>query len=262
MSGADSIPVSSPSAVVECAVVREQIERVGLTVAIDGPAGSGKSTVAKAVADRLGIGFLDTGAMYRALTWFALERGMNLGDHEAVAALAPVMPLVLDAHPHAPRVWVGEDDVTSAIRQTRISEAVSEVSTNLSVRSWMVTEQRRRMHEAAAQGSGMVAEGRDITTVVCPDANVRVLLTARPEARMRRRALELFGDASEASIERVRQQVVERDAKDSTVADFMTPAPGVVEVDTSDLDIEGVIGRLLELIAEDVAARFAATTQV
>ena len=186
---------------------QDAIARVGITIAIDGPAGSGKSTVSKELALRLGIGYLDTGAMYRALTWYALDRGIDLEDTEAVAAAADEMVLRLQSDPSDPHVWVGDTEVTQAIREPRIALEIKHVSTNLKVRAGMATEQRRRMMEARAQGSGMIAEGRDITTVVCPDADVRILLLADQEARLRRRTLELYGDATEELMEIVRAQV-------------------------------------------------------
>lgn len=147
---------------------RDAISHVGITIAIDGPAGSGKSTISKALASRLGIGYLDTGAMYRALTWYALDREIDLDDQERVRALADEMPLIMDSDPVSPVFHVGATDVTAAIREPRIALAIPKVSTNLPVRKWMASEQRRRMMEARANGSGMIAEGRDITTVVCP----------------------------------------------------------------------------------------------
>ena len=200
---------------------QDAISRVGITIAIDGPAGSGKSTVSKELASRLGIGYLDTGAMYRALTWYALDRGIDLEDTDAVAAAANEMVLRLQSDPADPHVWVGETEVTAAIREPRIALAIKHISTNLKVRAWMAAEQRRRMMEARQQGSGMIAEGRDITTVVCPDADVRILLLADQEARLRRRTLELYGDATEEHMEIVRAQVEGRDKADSAVSEFM-----------------------------------------
>ena len=142
---------------------RDAISRVGITIAIDGPAGSGKSTVSKALATRLGIGYLDTGAMYRALTWFCLDEGIDLEDTAAVAAAADRMPLRLVSDPSDPHVWIGDSEITLEIREPRIALAIKHISTNLDVRAWMATEQRRRMMEAREQGSGMIAEGRDIT---------------------------------------------------------------------------------------------------
>ena len=230
---------------------QDAIARVGITIAIDGPAGSGKSTVSKELALRLGIGYLDTGAMYRALTWYALDRGIDLEDTEA----ADEMVLRLQSDPSDPHVWVGDTEVTQAIREPRIALEIKHVSTNLKVRAWMATEQRRRMMEARAQGSGMIAEGRDITTVVCPDADVRILLLADQEARLRRRTLELYGDATEEHMEIVRAQVEGRDKADSAVSEFMTAAPGVETVDSTGLDIAGVCEAILAYVDEDLAAR-------
>src|SRR6188508_1303187 len=164
-----------------------------LTIAIDGPSGSGKSSVSRAVARRLGIGYLDTGAMYRALTWWCLERGIDLDDPDAVAAAARDLPLAIGTDPAAPSVAVGGTDVAEAIRTTEVSTAVSAVATNLEVRAVLRRLQRDLMTRVAEQTGGVVAEGRDITTVVAPDARVRVLLTASEEARLQRRAAELHG---------------------------------------------------------------------
>src|SRR5690349_5960051 len=144
-----------------------------LVVAVDGPSGSGKSSVSREVARRLGLRYLDTGAMYRALTWWALEQGADLDDTAAVARLARELPLDLSTSATGTVVTVAGRDVTAAIREPRISEVVSAVATNLDVRAELV----RRQREIAAAG-GIVVEGRDITTVVAPDAEVRVLLTA------------------------------------------------------------------------------------
>ncbi|MCI1663305.1 MAG: (d)CMP kinase, partial [Actinomyces sp.] len=127
---------------------RTRIGQVGVTIAIDGPAGSGKSTVSRRIATELGIGYLDTGAMYRALTWYALDRGIDLADQEAVVAAAGRMPLTMDSDPQDPHYFVGDMEVTGAIREPRITESVAAVSTNLGVRRWMAGEQRRRMLEA------------------------------------------------------------------------------------------------------------------
>ena len=236
---------------------RDLISKVGLTVGIDGPAGSGKSTVSKRLARYLGIGYLDTGAMYRALTWYALDQGISLDDEDAVAAAADHMPLVMDSHPLAPHYLVGDVEVTDAIRQPRIAEAIMAVSTNLAVRRWMAREQRKRMEEAGRGGSGMVAEGRDITTVVYPDADVRVLLLANPEARLKRRTLELFGDSAPEHMDATRRQIDDRDAADATVSEFLEPAPGVKVVDSSGLDIDGVVAAVLDLIDADLERRAA-----
>jgi CMP/dCMP kinase len=224
-----------------------------LTIAIDGPSGSGKSSVSRAVARRLGVGYLDTGAMYRALTWWCLEQGLDLTDTDAVAAAARELPLEIGTDPDASTVSVGGTDVSEAIRTTRVSTAVSAVATNLEVRAVLQQLQRDLMARIAEQAGGVVAEGRDITTVVAPDARVRVLLTASEEARLRRRSAELHGTVDAASVEATRDQVVRRDRDDSTVATFTEAAEGVVLVDTSDLDFDESVEAVLDVVAAETA---------
>jgi len=216
-------------------------------IAIDGPSGSGKSTVARAVAARLRLGYLDTGAMYRALTWWARSRGIDVTDAEAVGAAAREMPLQMGTDPSSPTVAVDGVDVSEAIRSTEISENVSAVATNLAVREEMVRRQR-----AIVADGGWVAEGRDITTVVAPDADVRVLLIAREDARLARRAMDVHGAADESAVAATRDQVVRRDAQDSTVAAFTEAAPGVSVIDSSDLTVEQTVEAVLALLPEDV----------
>lgn len=225
-----------------------------LVVAIDGPSGSGKSSVSRAVARSLGLGYLDTGAMYRAACWACLDAGIDLTDDAAVAALVEGMDLRMGTDPEAPAVEVGAVDVAAAIRETRISASVSAVATNQAVRA----ELRRRQREIiAAEGAGRrggcVAEGRDITTVVAPDADVRILLTASEEARLARRALELHGTADAKAVEATRDQIVRRDQDDSTVATFHVAADGVVELDSSTLNFEQTVKAVLQVIVSTVA---------
>jgi CMP/dCMP kinase len=215
----------------------------GLVVAIDGPSGSGKSTVSRRVAAALGLRYLDTGAMYRALTWWALERGVDLAETARVAELARALPLEIDEDPEQPRFRVAGTDVTAAIRTTRISEAVSAVATNLEVRAELVRRQR-----ALVAAGGVVAEGRDITTVVAPEAPVRILLTAHEDARLARRARELHGRADERALAATTAQVLARDARDSTVVDFSRAADGVVEIDSSDLGLDEVVAAVLHVV--------------
>jgi cytidylate kinase len=218
-----------------------------LVVAIDGPSGSGKSTVARRVAESLGLRFLDTGAMYRALTWWLLEQGVDLTDRARVAELAGDLPLRMGTDPRRPTVHVGEVDVASAIRETRISAAVSAVATNLGVREELVRRQRRIVDEG-----GVVVEGRDITTVVAPDAPVRVLLTASEQARVARRARDVHGAADEAAVAATRDQVLRRDAEDSTVASFLQAAYGVDVIDSSELTLEETVEAVLDLVRRRV----------
>jgi cytidylate kinase len=214
-----------------------------LVVAIDGPSGSGKSSVARGVAERLGLRFVDTGAMYRALTWWALSRDVDLADTDRVAALARELPLELGTDPEDPHVLVDGEDVGDAIRTPEISAAVSAVATNLGVREELVRRQR-----ALAEEGGAVIEGRDITTVVAPDADVRVLLTASESARLARRALEVHGTDDADALEATHDLVVGRDAVDSTVATFTEAAEGVTLVDSSHLTLEQTIEAVLALV--------------
>lgn len=236
--------------------IKELIGELGLSIGIDGPSGSGKSTVSRSVARALGIGYLDTGAMYRALTWYCLDAGLPLDEQDAVAGAADSFPLSLTTSPDDFRVHMGDEDITEAIRESRISNEVSKVATNLDVRESLVRQQREIIERARRSGQGMVAEGRDMTTVVVPDADVRILLTASEEARMRRRAVQLHGeDADEATIESTRGEVVGRDAKDSTVVNFQDAADGVVLLDSSALTAEETVDKVLELVAKDLSRR-------
>ncbi len=221
-----------------------------LTIAIDGPSGSGKSSVSKAVARSLGIGYLDTGAMYRALAWWCLDRGMALTDAAAVARAAVDLPLEMGTDPTDPHVGVGGRRVDLEIRTTEVSTQVSAVATNLEVRAEMRRRQRELMDRIATETGGVVAEGRDITTVVAPDARVRVLLTASEEARLRRRSTELHGGADPTSVAATRDQVIRRDRDDSTVSQFTVAADGVVLVDTSELSFDDSVAAVLSVIHE------------
>ncbi len=227
-----------------------------LVVAIDGPSGSGKSSVSRGVAERLGLAFLDTGAMYRAATWWCLHLGLDLADRDAVAHAVKALPLVQGLEPSAPTVHVGGTDVAEVIRTTEISAAVSAVATNLDVRAELRRRQRdlieaERHAGSVSGGRGVVAEGRDITTVVAPDADVRVLLTASEEARLARRARELHGNADAEALASTRDQIVRRDADDSTVVQFHRAADGVVTLDSSALDLGGTIAAVIDIIGAE-----------
>lgn len=220
----------------------------GIRVAIDGPSGSGKSSVSKKVAAHLGIGYLDTGAMYRALTWYCLDRGIDLDDQGAVADAVTAMPLEMVTDPSAPSISMGGTRIDADIRTTRIAEVVSKVATNLQVRPKLQQRQRELMAQIAADRGGVVAEGRDITTVVAPDADVRILMVASEAARLARRSKELHGGADDAAIAATRTQIVDRDKADSTVSSFMSAADGVVTLDTSDLTFQQSVEAVLTLV--------------
>ncbi len=209
-------------------------------IALDGPAGSGKSTVAKAVADRLGLEYLDTGAMYRAVAFAALHAGVAVDAADRVADISRRIDLSVTRA----AVTVDGVDATSAIRGTEVTAVVSVVAANPEVRA----EMRRRQREWAIERGGGVLEGRDIGTVVFPDAALKVYLTARPEVRAARRAAEVAGD-----VQVVAADLARRDRLDSTRADSPLPSEeavpdGVTLVDTSDLDIDQVVDQVVNLL--------------
>jgi CMP/dCMP kinase len=213
-----------------------------IVVAVDGPAGSGKSSVSKAVAKRLGYGFLDTGAAYRALAWFVVSRGIDPADVEAVIDALPDFDYRIGTNPDGYRVLVGEHDVTEAIREPDVSAVVSSVARVPQVRTWLNELFRRIM--SATNRPGIIAEGRDITTVVAPDAPVRILLTASEQARIARRSAEL----SEHSAQVVGEQLHRRDEADSRVVDFMNAADGVTTVDSTELDFPKTVDAVIAVI--------------
>jgi cytidylate kinase len=206
-----------------------------MVVAIDGPAGAGKSTVARALAERLGFRYLDTGAMYRALTWLAMKRGLDLGDAEALAQLARDQTVLFA---EGDRVWIGGTDVTASIRSDRVDRMVPVVARHPAVREVM----RDRQRELGRDGN-VVIEGRDIGTVVAPGAEVKVYLVADREVRARRRVAERPGIGEDALATDLRK----RDAKD---ADRMQPALDAIEIDTTSLEVEDVVDRIESLVRE------------
>ena len=218
-------------------------------IGIDGPSGSGKSSVSRAVASRIAAGYLDTGAMYRALTWWCRETAVDLADTEAITAAAVALPLAIGDDPAAPSVHVDGADIARAIRASEISALVSTVAVVPAVRTEMQRRQRELITGIAGRRGACVAEGRDITTVVAPEAPVRILLTASEEARLRRRSLEVHGASDEAAVDATRDQVLRRDRDDSTVSQFTVAADGVVVVDTSELDFDGSVEAVLAVIA-------------
>lgn len=213
-------------------------------VAIDGPAGSGKSSVSKQVARELGFGYLDTGAAYRALAWAVQNvAGFSL-DQIPSKDLFKEFDYQISLNPDDYWVRVGDNDLTLAIRTSAVAESVSSVARIPEVRSFMKALTRNLVSESTLPG--VVVEGRDITTVVAPDAEIKILLTASEEVRLKRRSAEL----SEATAASVKRQVSERDASDSKVVDFMTPAPGVQLVDSSDLNFEQTVSAVVSLIEQ------------
>ena len=186
--------------------------------------------------------------MYRALTLWCERQGIDLGDRDAVAEAAQTLPLALGADPDAPSVELDGEDVAGPIRTSAISALVSQVATNTAVRAILQAQQRELMDLIAADTGGVVAEGRDITTVVAPDALVRILLTASEDARLARRSTELHGRADAATMASTRDIVVRRDRDDSTVSQFTTAAEDVITVDTSDLNFEQSVAAVLDVV--------------
>ncbi|HZO68380.1 MAG TPA: (d)CMP kinase [Kribbellaceae bacterium] len=223
-----------------------------MIIAVDGPSGSGKSSTARGVATQLGMRYLDTGAMYRAVTWSALDRGLDLTDTEAVAERARDLKLEVSTDPEHQSFAADGTDVTAAVREPRISESVSKIATNLGVRAELVRRQQAIVADSL-RDAGIVVEGRDIATVVAPEAELKVLLTADPDARMARRGAELNGGLSDAEL---RDQIVRRDAEDATVAQFEVASDGAVEIDSTSMTLQQVIDticRLAEQVRKEAA---------
>ncbi len=231
MSGAVSAPGTDGS------TVASADDRRRLVIAIDGPAGAGKSTVGRALAGRLGLEYLDTGAMYRAVTFAALRRGLDPADDDDVAKVSEGLELVVADR----SVTVDGIDATVEIRGREVTAAVSAVAANSRVRAELV----RRQRDWVAERGGGVVEGRDIGSVVFPDADLKLYITASPRVRAERRVAEIGGDVDD-----VEASIIERDRKDSTRADSPLHATSdAVVVDTSGLSIEEVVDHLLELVS-------------
>jgi cytidylate kinase len=214
----------------------------GLVIAMDGPSGSGKSSASRGVARALGLRYLDTGAQYRAMTWWMLRQGVDLADQAAVAARSGEPEIVSGTDPDAPSIQVDGVDVGEPIRQDEVTSAVSAVAAVPQVRARLVALQQ----EIVGTGD-IVVEGRDIGSVVAPDAPVKIYLTASAEARAQRRSAELTGTTARAQ----QAAMARRDTLDSTrKTDPLSLADGAIELDTTALNLEEVIAEVLRLVKE------------
>jgi cytidylate kinase len=215
-----------------------------VVVAIDGPAGAGKSTIARRLAGRLGFTYIDTGAMYRAVALWALRQGVDPGDMHRLEQLALAATIELPPG----RIALNGEDVTDAIRTPEVAEAASKIAVIPGVRRAMVAKQR-----AIGQRSSVVMEGRDIGTIVFPDADVKIFLDAQPTARVRRRFLEECAKGATIGENALAEQMKERDRRDSVRADSpLTQAPDAIYVDSTPLTIEEVEETLLKIVRERV----------
>ncbi|CAJ1497701.1 (d)CMP kinase [[Mycobacterium] kokjensenii] len=219
-------------------------------VAIDGPAGTGKSTVARGLASRLGSRYLDTGAMYRVVTLAVLRAGVALDDADGIAAVADGVELSVESGPDGDRAFLGGEDVSREIRGDEVTGAVSAVAAVAAVRSRLVA-----LQQTAAGSGGVVVEGRDIGTVVLPDADVKIFLTASPEVRAQRRNEQNIAAGQRDDYAGVLADVLRRDELDSTRAvSPLRPADDAVIVDTGDMNQEQVIDHLRNLVEQHCGA--------
>ncbi|MER5259394.1 MULTISPECIES: (d)CMP kinase [unclassified Streptomyces] len=232
----------------------ETVETAGsapaaVIVAIDGPSGTGKSSTSKAVAAQLGLSYLDTGAQYRAITWWMVHNGIELTDPTAIAAVAGKPEIISGTDPLAPTITVDGTDVAGPIRTTEVTSKVSAVSAVPEVRA-RITELQRTI--AASAEKGIVVEGRDIGTTVLPDADLKIFLTASPEARAARRSGEIKG----SDVAATREALIKRDTADSSrKTSPLAKADDAVEVDTTELTLQQVIECVVTLVEEKRAAK-------
>ncbi|MEU0991112.1 (d)CMP kinase [Streptomyces sp. NPDC005953] len=218
-------------------------------VAIDGPAGTGKSSTSKAVAAALGLSYLDTGAQYRAITWWMITNGVDVADPSAIATAADKPAIVSGTDPADPTITVDGVDASGPIRTPEVSAKVSAVSAVPEVRT-AITDLQRTI--AASAVMGIVVEGRDIGTTVLPDADLKIFLTASPEARAARRSGELKG----ADLAATKEALIKRDAADSSrKTSPLAKADDAIEVDTTELTLQQVIDRVIALVETKRAAR-------
>lgn len=216
----------------------------GIVIAIDGPAGSGKSTTARCVAGRLGYLYLDTGAMYRALGWSMIRKGLSPDDESAAAGTAAALEFDFRLDESGQRILINGEDVTGEIRSTDVSDAASRVAVHAAVRKILVAHQQELGHEG-----GIVLEGRDTGTAVFPEAELKIFLVADVAERARRRHRELLNCGVAAELDELMEQIRERDKRDTATQrrSGSWPASDAVIVDTTGLDVDAQVARVVEL---------------
>ena len=219
-----------------------------ITIAIDGPAGAGKSSISKVVANKLGYLYIDTGAMYRGVTWAVLDSHVDVKNQNDVEALLPTLDLTLEPTASACKVFVKGQDVTDLIRQQQINENVSTIASYKGVREYLVERQ-----QAMAAIGGVILDGRDIGSVVLPDAELKIYLTASVDARAKRRWLEVQGTSNEQPLEDIKKNVESRDEMDKNRDESpLVCVEDAIVVDSSNMTFEETVEHILHLVQERI----------
>ena len=219
-----------------------------IAVAVDGPAGAGKSSISKIVAKKLGYLYIDTGAMYRSVTWAVLHNHIDVNNQKAVEALLPDLDLTMEASDDSCKVFIAGQDVTDFIRTPQVNNAVSIVASYKGVRQYLVERQR-----LMAEAGGVILDGRDIGSVVLPDAELKIYLTASVEARAMRRYLEVKGTSNEQPLEDIKDSVMQRDDMDKNRKESpLIQVEDAVLVDSSDMSFDETVEHILHLVQERI----------
>lgn len=219
-----------------------------IAVAVDGPAGAGKSSISKIVAKKLGYLYIDTGAMYRSVTWAVLHNHIDVNNHTAVEALLPELDLTMEASDDSCKVFIAGQDVTDFIRTPQVNNAVSIVASYKGVRQYLVERQR-----LMAEAGGVILDGRDIGSVVLPNAELKIYLTASVEARAMRRYLEVKGTVNEQTLEDIKESVMQRDDMDKNRKESpLIQVEDAVLVDSSEMTFDETVERILHLVQERI----------
>ena len=219
-----------------------------ITVAVDGPAGAGKSSISKIVAKKLGYLYIDTGAMYRSVTWAVLHNHIDVNNQKAVEALLPELELTMEASDDSCKVFISGQDVTDFIRTPQVNNAVSIVASYKGVRQYLVERQR-----LMAEAGGVILDGRDIGSVVLPNAELKIYLTASVEARAMRRYLEVKGTVNEQTLEDIKDSVMQRDDMDKNRKESpLIQVEDAVLVDSSEMTFDETVEHILHLVQERI----------